>query len=898
MANESIEEISISKITFEHFSNAIGIGESRPRISWRFEGAAKDWQQIAVEFRISVVQTSSAEILDTFCIDTPESLLVPWPGAPLKSREVATVCVRAIGETISTPWSPPATVEVALLDSSDWKARLIQTATLQTVEATKRPIIFEKSFDLSAAQKKARLYITAQGLYEARINGIRVGDELLAPGWTSYKHRLTYQSHDVTKLLNEGTNLLQIEVGEGWFAGRLGFAGGNRNIYGSQLGVIAQLEGDDGAILAVTDASWKCGTGKTVSSEIYDGEVIDFRDNVAITEAVRENSLDQGVALSASVLPPVRCMQEITPIEITTSPSGKIIVDFGQNLVGWLRVNLDGFSSGCAGKTIQFTHIEVLQNRECATRPLRLAKAQDKLTLADPMPEKSWEPKFTFHGFRYVQVDGWLSENATPTAANLTAIVVHTDMEETGWYSCSDPLVNKLHENVRWGIRGNFVSVPTDCPQRDERLGWTGDLAVFAPTANFLYDSRGILKNWLADLAVDQLAEALPVPPPVVPEISIFGLPRQPIAVWCDVTVTAPWDIYQSYRDSTILRDQYESMTAWVDKALPRGPNRLWDKTTLQLGDWLDPAAPPDDPGDCRTDATLVANAYLVHITGLLAKISSIIGFIDKAAAYKNDYASLKSSFQKEYITPLGRMASDSQTAYALTICFDLLLDDDQRKGAATRLDWLVRKNAFKVGTGFVGTPLICRALSLTNKPHLAYRMMLGKKCPSWLYAVAIGSTTMWERWDSMMPDGTLNPGDMLSFNHYAFSAITQWLHEVSGGISSLAPGWKKILVRPVPGGTLTSASVKYLSGYGMIECHWKIEDENDGKVFKLNVKIPANTTASVVLPNGDENSKAIEIGSGRYDFSHAFIPNPAWPPSAIHPPEPFYTHEPDEFGG
>lgn len=886
-----MDVISIAKITFEHYPDGFGIGHSTPRLSWRYHGREKNWRQIAVEMQISV----NGDPLQTFHIDTPQSVLVPWPAEPLQPRDIAHISVRAIGETLSTSWSTPAIVEVALLDRSEWKASLIKAEIPQAVDATKRPVVFRKDFTIVGTISQVRLYITAHGVYEAKINGITVGDHVLAPGWTSYNHRLNYQTHNVTNLLRPGSNTLVVEVGEGWYAGRLGFMGGVRSIYGEQIGLLAQLEGDGGATIVVTDLSWKCGSGTILSSELYDGEVVDLREEMTTSNAVRVETLNPSVVLASPEIPPIKRTQEIKPVAISKSPSGKVIVDFGQNLVGWVRVDLRAFGADCAGKVIQLSHVEVLDKGECASRPLRQAKAQDSIILSGLLSERYWEPKFTFHGFRYVQVDSWPSHNGIPTTDDLAAIVIHTNMEQTGWFECSDSMVNKLHENVRWGMRGNFVSVPTDCPQRDERMGWTGDLAIFAPTANFLYDTHGMLGNWLADLSAEQFEQKGALPPPVVPDVIQFAGPRQPLAVWSDVTVTAPWDVYQSFGDISILKNQYQSMTAWVDKALPRGPNKLWDKTAHQLGDWLDPSAPPQDPGKAQTDSQLVANAYLVHITGLLAEISCILGHTERGSAYRKDFEQLKVAFQNEYITPNGRIASDSQTAHSLAICFDLCANKKQREGAADRLEFLVRSNGFKVATGFVGTPLICRALSITGRHFLAYRMLLEKKCPSWLYAVTMGSTTMWERWDSMLPDGSLNPGDMLSFNHYAFGAIAQFLHEIVGGISPLKPGWKKFLVRPIPGGILKSASVKYLSAYGMIETRWKLEIGQSGEAFALEVVVPLNTTAWVVLPNQEED-EGVEVGSGRHDFNVEFVLDGRWPPKPIHPPLPFYHSEPDEF--
>jgi alpha-L-rhamnosidase len=428
------------------------------------------------------------------------------------------------------------------------------------------------------------------------------------------------------------------------------------------------------------------------------------------------------------------------------SPTGKTIVDFGQNLVGWLRVRVYG-QKGCK---ITFTHTEVLENGECATRPLRDCKAVDTLILSDESIE--WEPKFTFHGFRYVQLDGWPGE---PSLQDIRAVVLHTDMEQTGFFECSKPMVNQLHQNIRWGMKGNFLSIPTDCPQRDERLGWTGDIQIFSPTANFLYDTSGMLSSWLQDLAAEQVKDYNGVPPLVCPNVinpivSPAEAMAKPQAAWSDAVIITPYDLYKAFGDRQVLLDQHHSMKTWLDTALPRGPNGLWDPTVHQLGDWLDPAAPPDEPGNGRTDPHLVANTYLVRITEILATVSKILDLSDDYYHYTAQATKIKQAFQHEYLTPSGRLAPDTMTSLSLGLMFNLFRNAAETSGAASRLATIVRASKFRIATGFVGTPLILPALTATGSTQLAYRMLLEKKCPSWLYPITMGATTMWERWDSM----------------------------------------------------------------------------------------------------------------------------------------------------
>jgi alpha-L-rhamnosidase len=863
--------VEIQSVTFEHHREALGIGESKPRISWRFAETAKDWIQSSYELEIL---RSTDPKPQTCRVESSDSVLVPWPSTELKTRETASVRVRVTGAPGSEPaeWSKPVNVEASLLNREDWTAQLIAAERTLSTGDSLRPALFRKSFQLSKTVRSARLYITSYGVYEAHINGSRVGDHVLAPGWTSYKHRLEYHTFDVTRLLSKGGNAIGAEVGEGWYCGRLGWHGGKRNLYGDKLALLAQLEieFEDGQKLNVdSNNTWKTSVGPIVSSELYDGEIYDA--SLELPEWSSSSFHDENwscpeqIAFPTAQLiapegPPVRKTETLKPHTIFKSPSGKVVVDFGQNLVGWVRVRV----SGPKGTKIVFTHTEVMEHGEVATRPLRDCKAVDTLTLSGKDIE--WEPKFTFHGFRYAQVEGWPSESGEPGLGDIEAVVIHTDMERTGWFECSDTWVNKLHANIRWGMRGNFVSIPTDCPQRDERLGWTGDIQVFAPTANFLYDTAGTLKRWLKDVAVEQIQDYNGVTPLVVPNIFQFIETGMDIAqaVWGDAAVITPWDMYKSFGDPQILLDQYKSMKAWLENGIPRQENGLWILDTIQLGDWLDPAAPPSDPGNGKTDPHLIANAYLVHITELLAQVSQVLGLKDDLKHYTTGATKLKRLFQDEYITPNGRLAPDTMTSLTVALQFNLFATPSHISLAAQRLARIVQFSKFKIATGFVGTPLICPVLTSTGQTPLAYRMLLQRSCPSWLYPITMGATTMWERWDSMLPDGSINPGEMTSFNHYALGSVGAWLHATVGGIAAAEPGWRVVRFEPVPGGTITSAKVRHLSPYGMVGCEWKIE----GKRLVMKATVPPNTTAKVKLPG----QEVVSVGSGVHDFSVPYV--------------------------
>ena len=465
--------------------------------------------------------------------------------------------------------------------------------------------------------------------------------------------------------------------------------------------------------------------------------------------------------------------------------------------------------------------------------------------------------------------EGWPGELQVD---DIHAVICHSDMERIGWFECSDPLINRFHENVVWSMRGNFLSIPMDCPQRDERLGWTGDIQVFAPTACFLYDAAGFLTSWLADLDAEQKA-AGGIVPFVVPNV----LPTRPLpaAAWGDAAVIVPWVLYQQYGDVGILAAQFDSICAWVNLITSvAGENQLWEHG-FQFGDWLDPTASLDHSNAGLTDPHVVATAYFARSTELLGRVAGILGRIDDEARYLALAAQIRDAFDAEYVTPTGRVLSDSETAYALTLQFGLLKNDEQRRHAGQRLVELVRSRGYHISTGFVGTPLICDALCSVGEYDAAFHLLTQRECPSWLYPVTMGATTIWERWDSLLPDGSVNPGEMTSFNHYALGAVADWLHRIVGGLTPAAPGYRHLDVRPHPGGGLTYARARHLTPYGLAECAWTIEA---GQI-EVVVVVPPNATASVTLPGSD--AIPIEVGSGTHRWAYPYQ-GPSHPPRSL----------------
>ena len=853
----------VTQVRFEHLRETLGIGVAKPRLSWMVETDSEGWLQAAYE--IEAYAPDGSLWGQSGRVESAESVLVDWPFAPLSSRDQVAVRVRAWGQAgQALDWSEQAPVEAGLLAQEDWSARFITPAWPAEPLPDRPSPMLRHTFDLKPGIQQARLYASALGLYEAQLNGAVVGDQVMAPGWTSYKHRLRYQVYDVTPLLQEGQNVIGALLGDGWFRGRMGFGGGRPNIYGDRLAFLAQLEVKytDGTVQRiVTDESWRAATGPTLANDIYDGEVYDARlEKPGWSEPGYAAEDWSGVellqwelaALFAPLGPPVRRTQLVAPLSITQSPSGRTIVDFGQNLVGRLRIQVQG----PAGQVITLRHAEVLERGELATRPLRHAKATDTYILKGS-GEETWEPRFTFHGFRYAEVEGWPGELK---AENLRAVVCHTDMERTGWFECSDPLINRLHENVVWSMRGNFLDIPTDCPQRDERLGWTGDIEVFAPAASFLYDAAGFLTSWLADLAAEQKETG--VVPFVVPNVLPGKNP--PAAAWGDAAVIIPWVLYQRFGDVQVLENQFESMCAWVDLLDSiAGEKHLWD-TGFQYGDWLDPAAPPDKPADAKTPAFIVATAYFARSAELVGQAAAVLGHKAQEEHYFKLAQTVREAFNREYVTPTGRLLSDSSTAYALALQFDLLPSEAQRQNAGKRLAELARASRYRISTGFVGTPLICDALCSAGFEQAAFRLLTTRECPSWLYPVTMGATTIWERWDSLLPDGSVNPGEMTSFNHYALGAVADWLQRTIGGLAPAEPGYRHLEIRPRPGGGLSAAHAKHITPYGAAACDWKIE----GDRLSVAVVVPPNTQASVWLP-GLESAE--EVGSGTYHWEISY---------------------------
>ncbi|WP_105971058.1 family 78 glycoside hydrolase catalytic domain [Streptomyces geranii] len=833
-------DTTVVSVRFEHREDALGVGTPEPRLSWQVRTEDPAWLQTAYE-----VELDGATVVR---VESAEQILVAWPFGPLPSRTRAGVRVRVASGPRWSEWSAPAAVETGLLHPADWSARFITPRDHGALDAPAPELV--RTVVLRPGMVSARLYATAHGVYTASLNGARVGDEVLAPGWTSYRHRLRYQTHDVTALLAEGENTLCVLLGNGWFRGHLGWWGA-RARYGDRLALLAQLEVRyaDGSVETFgTDDQWRTRDTGILADDLYKGQRTDLRIAPGEATGLVDVLPDEDADLSRLVAPegpPVRVTEVLPALKVWQSPSGRTLVDFGQNVVGWVRLRVRDATDG---REVTVRHAEVLEGEELCTRPLRTADAIDTYLLAEAA-EAVLEPSLTFHGFRYAEVTG------IPDLAveDLHAMVVGSDLRRTGWFSCSDPDLEQFHENVVRGTRGNFLDIPTDCPQRDERLGWTGDIQVFSPTASFLFDSAGFLSSWLADLAAEQHPDGSV--PWVIPDILDDTAPTA--AAWGDAAPVVPWVLYERYGDIGILRRQFDSARAWVDKAASLTTDGVW-AGGFQFGDWLDPTAPPDDPFAARTPTDVVATACLARCADVVARTAEVLGRHADAEQYSTLAARTREAFARAYVTPVGRILGDSPTAYAMALQWDLLASPRHRSVAGDRLADLVRTNGFRIATGFVGTPLMTDALTAAGHPDLAHRLLLEKGCPSWLYPVTMGATTVWERWDSMLPDGTVNPGQMTSFNHYALGAVADWMHRTVAGLAPTAPGYREFTVRPLPYRALTHVAAVHLTPYGEASVCWR---RTNGR-FHLDVVVPVGARASVHLPGSAQPPVTVAHGT------------------------------------
>ena len=838
----------------EYRVNPIGIAEPHPRFSWKLESEENNTVQQLYHIIVNDEKTVVWEVTAT----SEDSVLIVYAGDNLQDETLYHVTVE-VTDNHGNIAKGEMSFETGILDPEVFQAKMITHDFPE--EETACPI-FSRTFAAKGNVKKARIYATSRGVYEAYLNGKRIKEERMTPGWTSYHHRLQYQIYDITEMIQQ-ENKVEIMVGNGWYKGIFGFML-TPNIYGDRVGAFVEIhmEYEDGSSeIICTDETWQVQTGEIRYSEIYMGETID---TTVCKESNAENSririgtvsvLDfDKQTLTAQENEPIRITERIPAKELIVTPKGEKLVDFGQNMTGLVEVKVHGRK----GQKIVIRHAEVL-DKEGNFYPETLRQAKSEDTYICNGEEQTFLPHFTFHGFRYICVEG-LDDL---TLNQFTACVMHSDMEKLGDFQCSNRKVNQLQHNIAWGQRGNFLDIPTDCPQRDERLGWTGDAQIFSWTAAFNRNTALFFRKWMRDVAAESSLEK--GVPHVVPDI----LGSYSSSAWSDVAVIVPWVVYQTYGDKGILEENWKCMHEWVDYIKNQcGENGLW-QTGYQYGDWL--ALDKEESAD-RTGATdkyMIANAYYLYVTNLVKQTAEVLGFTENAEKYQKLYDTTLEAFRQEYYTNTGRIVSETQTGAILSLYFNLAREKDRTRILQT-LKTNIENHKNHLATGFVGTPYLCHALSENGEHKLAGTIFMKEDYPSWFYAVNMGATTIWERWNSIMPDGSFDASGMNSLNHYAYGSIGDWMYRKVAGVSQLKPGYKKFKVQPMFVKGIEEAGAEFESAYGKIESKWSCKD---GKIHGY-VKVPANTTAEIHLP---EKEDVITVGSGIYEYEYETTTNLAY---------------------
>ena len=821
----------INNIYTEYALCPLGLDEKTPRFSWEL---AADGQNVMQSSYHITVRAGEKTVWDSGEVQGDESYLVEYAGEALLPRtryEVALTVKNSRGEAAEAE----TYFETGLMAAPSGEFITHREETL--------PCFF-KQFALKGKISRARIYATALGVYELTLNGKRVGDAYDAPGWTSYTHTLQYQTYDVTALLSE-ENELSALVGRGWYTGFLGYFH-REHCYGEReaLCLDLYLDYEDGTSEVIsTGKDWSVTSSQLLTSEFLRGDTFDETRPLGDVHPVEVLPFDKSVIV-AQLDEPNRVTEVFPAKELIVTPKGEYVLDFGQNMTGIVEFDYQGER----GQEVSVDHAEVLDPEgNFYTANLRWATAVDSYVLDGTL--KTRRPKFTSHGFRYIKLTGF----GEIDLKCFRALALHTDLKKTGKFTCENALVDKLQKNIEWGQRGNFFELPTDCPQRDERLGWTADAQVFTRTALFHYNCQRFYRKWLQDLRNEQTMEnGVPVTVP-----NVIPGNEKGAAVWGDAATIMPWTLYTVYGDKRVLSEQYPSMKGWVDYITSRSKNHLWQQD-FQFGDWLalDRGEVKDNIG--ATDVYFIASAYYAYSAKLVYKAAEILGLKEDAAAYKQLHEDIITAFRKEYVTETGRLVSETQTSYTLTLALGLV-PEAFRARELEGLVALLKKNNDHLNTGFVGTPHLLLTLSENGRHDLACKLFMNEDFPSWLYAVKKGATTVWERWNAIREDGSFYPPDMSSFNHYAYGCVGDWLYRKVVGIDTVGAGYKHLLIRPRPLRELGNFACSYLTPYGEVAVSLAYE----GGMARFTVKVPVNTTAKIDLPNGEVQ----EVGSGEYTF-------------------------------
>ena len=870
----------------EYRVNPLGIDANPPRLSWILESSDRGQKQTA--YRVLVASNeeklkgNQGDLWDSKKISSDQSVHVVYAGQPLRSRMRCHWKTRVWDKDGKvSAWSQPALWSMGLLKRTDWKAKWICFDTAPFNEDPELHLppspYLRKEFKVNRKIRRATVYVSALGLFELFINGHRVGRDHFTPGWTNYRKRVYYLTYDVTDLLKDGDNAIGAILANGWYAGYVGFdpmhkkRARDRAFYGQTPALLAQLEieCEDGKIqIVATDENWKASTGPIRKTDILMGETYDARlempgwDRPGFDDqAWKVVTLMDAAKCKIEAYPgvTVQVTQEIRPIEITKPKEGVYVLNMGQNFAGRVRLKV----KGKAGTKVVLRFAEMLhKDGSIMTENLRRARCTDTYIFRGNGKDEIWEPRFTYHGFQYIELTGYPGK---PDLGAITGIVLHSAAPVAGSFECSNAVVNKLYSNITWTQRANFFDIPTDCPQRDERLGWTGDAQIYIRSATYNMDVAAFFKKWLVNLEDDQR------PSGAFPDFAPLPyLQYEPSPGWMDAGVICPFTIYQVYGDTHVIERHYEAMTKFMHFLLRTSNDYLRSPRGHCWGDWLSIGG--------RTSNDLIATAYFAYDAKLMAEMAAAIGRMEDAQRYARLFDNIKTAFNKAYVSANGRIKGDTQTCYALALYMDLLPQALKEKAGA-RLVELIRERNWHLSTGFLGVKYLLPALTEEGYVDVAFRLLTNKTYPSWGYSIENGATTIWERWNSYKKGKGFQDSYMNSFNHYAFGSVCEWIFASMAGIDTDGAGFKRITIRPQPGGSgITYTKASYDSIYGRIATYWRVRD---GK-FLLDLTIPANTTATVYIPARDADSiteggkpaskaeavRFLRIGDGRAVFA------------------------------
>jgi alpha-L-rhamnosidase len=838
---------SIADLRVDYIDRPLGLENRRPRLSWTIEGEGRGLRQAAWRVQVAADQAALAEgpwLWDSGRVASSRSLDIVYDGPEPAARQrlfwQVSVWLDAAAQPIV---SDAAWWEMGLLSADDWSARWIAAPPPEGDDGkTPLPaVLMRRSFASPDPVTCARLYVTALGAYEISLNGARVGDAHLAPESTDFRRRGLYQVHDVTDLVRMGDNVIAALLGDGWYGSAFGWKN-ERGIFGpppNRLRAQLELTHADGRRETIgSDAAWVTSPSAIVSSEIYDGEVYDARreqpgwagiafDDSAWTPVVLPETLD--LPLMAQVSPPIRATEVLRAVAITETDPGVFVYDFGQNFAGWARLRAEGL----AGTTIRLRFAEILgEDGRISTQNLRGAKAADTFILAGGGPE-TFEPHFTYHGFRYVEVTGY---PGAPAREALDGVVAHSDCALTGSLTIANPVLDQVWRNSVWSQRSNLFGVPTDCPQRDERLGWMGDAQVFWDAASYTMDVDAFTRRFMGDVRVAQRRTG------GFPDVTPYELRWDGSPGWGDAGVILPWTLYRKYADTGVIDENWDAMERWLAWIAANNPDFIWrNKRGMDYGDWL--AVDAVKPGDETTPKHLVGTAFWAYDAALMAEMATATGRTEEAETYRQLRATIGKAFEGEFVRADGGIGNDSQTSHVLALRFDLV-PDALRAASMQRLTADIAARGGKLSTGFLGTPYILDALADNGREDVAVGLLLQTEFPSWGYMVSKGATSMWERWNGDTGDVSMN-----SFNHYAYGAVTGFLYRRLAGIAPGAPGFDSVIVRPLDDPRIDRGGGRYRSAKGLISTSWRRDGEGR---FGLNVTLPPNTTGRVHLPIRD----------------------------------------------